>query len=737
MARGGAFLLVPVCMACGAVTYFELSGEPHFKAILSGMAVMGISYHLAKARLALRLCAAAGLLFLAGMLAGKIETWRLGTKMLGSAVTTRMTGIVRNLEYAHDGRTRLVVEIADTRRPRLRYQPDRVKVSAVRIPADIRPGTGITGLVRLFPARGPLTPGGYDFAFENYFSGIGANGFFLGTPRRADITGTARGAYPVSALIENIRLDIYNRIISVLPGEEGKIAAALITGFKRGIPEGTSDALRRTGLAHILSISGLHMALAAGTIMGVLRLCFAAFPGYAARHPVKKHAAGAALIAGSAYLLVSGCGVATLRSFLMLAIMLAALLYDRAAITMRNLAIAAIVMIAVRPHEVAGPSFQMSFAATSALVAAYGAWTGRRARRDAPAGGHSRSRIAALLAVPVRYAGGLALTSVVAGTATAIFAAYHFHRIAPMGLPANLVAMPVFSALVMPPAVLALVLMPFDLEAPALELMGQGVGMVTAIAKWFADRTAGDVVGMVPAQAVALLTIALVILVTATTKWRYAALPFVIAGAIAISQRRLPEIIVSEDAELVAVRSADGTLAVNRSRPNLFIAGDWQMATMADKLAGPVGKTSGHAPLPPGRFKCAEGICQAKTTQGVSVAIVSQESRLKEACERSQVVILSDPTIGKRCGGTANVVITAKRLALLGTAFVYAGESGPHGRRGPGTGRRQNGGAGAGNRRLETLHSKITVAHAIDSVDRPWHRVRIYSRHARGLKNRK
>ena len=152
---------------------------------------------------------------------------------------------------------------------------------------------------------------------------------------------------------------------------EGEIAAALVAGVRAGIPEDVNEALRRTGLAHILSISGLHMALVAATIMAVLRFGFAFFPDFASRHPVKKYAASAALVALAVYLFISGSAVAAERSFIMIGVMLTAMLFDRAALTMRNLAISAIAIIAVSPHEVAGPSFQMSFAATAALIGAY------------------------------------------------------------------------------------------------------------------------------------------------------------------------------------------------------------------------------------------------------------------------------------------------------------------------------------------------------------------------------
>jgi ComEC/Rec2-related protein len=730
LARGAAFLLMPVFMAVGALTYFGVSEEISFRPIVLGAAVLSILLYLARSRIVLKLGLASALLLVVGMFAGKVEAWRTGTKMLGSPVTTRVSGVVKAIEFRDGGRVRLTVDVQSTMRPKLRYQPDRIRVSAKKIPSNMRPGSGIAGLVRLFPARGPLTPGGYDFAFENYFDGIGANGFFLGTPKIGPRQQVAGFTVLADEAIQNFRLDVYERITATLRGETGEIAAALVTGLKGGISDTTNDALRRTGLAHILSISGLHMALAAGTIMGMLRFVFALFPGFASRYPVKKFSAATAIAAGFAYLLLSGGGVATQRSFIMLAVMLLALLHDHAAITMRNLAIAAVIMIAISPHDVAGPSFQMSFAATAALVAAYGAWTDFRFKRCMARDGRRIPTVIVFLTYPLRHVGGLALTSIVAGSATAIFAAYHFHRIAPLGLPANLAALPLFSMLVMPSAVLAMVLMPFDLEVPALQVMGHGIDAVTRIASWFARHTAGDITGLVPANALACLALALVILVIATTRWRLAAIPFVMAASVFLWDRRLPDIMVSEDGGLVAVRTSDGNLAVNRMRPNDFVIGDWEKTSLAKGWLPPEEASRLNQAAFDKRFVCVDGLCVARSAKNVNVAIVSDKERLQDACAMASIVIVSDPTVKSACHGLSKTVITAQRLALRGTAFVYVQGNPSSKAQAPPFVFPQLPVLAGGQ---ASAIPNIVVQQAIASNDRPWNHVRIYLRHARGL----
>jgi ComEC/Rec2-related protein len=444
-------------------------------------------------------------------------------------------------------------------------------------------GSQIVGVARLRPPTGPVRPESYDFSFESYFDGIGANGFFLSGPDLVDTPDMPGLAARFSAAVENTRTALATRIRDRIGGVEGEIAAALVVGVRAGIPENVNEALRRTGLAHILSISGLHMALVAATIMGALRACFAFFPDFASRRPVRKYAAAAALIAIAVYLFISGSAVAAERSF----IMLAALLFDRAALTMRNLAIAAITVIALSPHEVVGPSFQMSFAATAALIGAYAAWSERRSARPVALQIEHRSLAYRLMRKGVYYAGGLALTSLIAGAATTLYGVYHFQRVSPLSLGANLAAMPVISALVMPSAVLGVVAMPFGLDGPIFDLMGKGLTAMLAIAKWFSERSPIDGVGIVPPGAVVVLTIALVIATLCTTWLRAAALPFLVVGSLWIGGREPPDALISEDGRLVAVRLADGGLAVNRGRPSSFTLENWQRALQAEGVVRP------------------------------------------------------------------------------------------------------------------------------------------------------
>ncbi|TIW67444.1 MAG: ComEC family competence protein, partial [Mesorhizobium sp.] len=571
--RGIGFLLVPVFLAAGVIFYFSLNAEPDLYRPLAAVALMAVCALVSRPRPRTHLLFMAAFFCALGFLAAKVETWRAATPMLGSEIQTRLTGRLVSLEEMENGRVRLTIDVISTAHPKLRYAPERVRLSARKVPADMTAGSLLTGYARLLQPTGPVRPDSYDFSFDSYFSGIGASGFFLGNPKTIaseDAPPSAR----LASTIEKARESIANHIRGQVGGPEGEIAAALIVGVRAGIPDEINEAMRRTGIYHVISISGLHMALVAGTIMLLLRGAFALFPDFASRRPVKKYAAAAALVSIAAYLVFSGIVVAAERSFIMLAVMLVAVLFDRAALTMRNLAISAIAVILVSPHEVVGPSFQMSFAATAALVGAYAGWADYRAdRTTTPPPKRSFLRFTSRkLAMGM---GGLAMTSIIAGSATALFAIWHFQRVSPLSLVANLAVMPIVSV-VMFLGVASALTMPFGLDWPFLYLMGKGLTAMIAISGWISERSPVDAVGLISIQSVLFVTIALVIATMATTWLRLAAIPFALAGLLTVSNTRTPDVLISEDAHLVAMPIGGGELAVNRVRSNEFTTDNWK-----------------------------------------------------------------------------------------------------------------------------------------------------------------
>ncbi|MGN6145023.1 MAG: ComEC/Rec2 family competence protein [Mesorhizobium sp.] len=714
--RGVAFLLVPVFLSGGAIFYFSLAAEPGFVQPIACAVAFVVAVLLARARPRLQLALAAALLVAVGVLCAKVETWRASTLMLGAEVSTRLTGRVVAIDAMASGRQRLTLDVVSTRRPALRYQPARVRLSARAVPAGLVAGDTVSGFVRLLPPTGPVRPDSYDFSFESYFAGIGASGFFLSNPKLEKAVPASLGAR-LPGMVERARDAIADRIRAAIGGPEGEIAAALMVGVRAGIPESINEAMRKTGIYHIISISGLHMALVAGTVMALLRGAFALFPNFSSRRPVKKYAAGAALFAIAAYLFISGVVVAAERSFIMLAVMLTAVLFDRAALTMRNLAISAIAVVVVSPHEVVGPSFQMSFAATAALVGAYAGWSDRRAARGGGTPPPNRSWPGAVMRRMVAATAALAATSIVAGSATTLYAMWHFQRVAPLSLFANLAVMPIVSVLVMPFAVFAALAMPFGADWPFLYVMGKGLAAMIAISSWIAEHSPLDAVGLVSVQSVLLVTVALVIATMTTTWLRLTALPFALAGLVTIHQVRTPDVLVSEDARLVALPIGGGELAVSRPRPNEFTADNWRRALDAETLVKPEalkGKdmrfvtTDAALDLPPGTpFLCAGKLCIARHTSGAIVVWAQKAGDARPACAYAALIVIADATAKNPCRNLPVAVVTARDLARSGSAAVtfdpVAADQPPQ------------------------------VRFAVEENYRPWHAQRAFSREARGL----
>ncbi|MGR6430904.1 ComEC/Rec2 family competence protein [Rhizobium sp. PAMB 3174] len=664
------FLFSPVLLGLGAVVWFSLAHDPPTPAIflLAAVALVGAvaaGHH----RPLMRYAAIAVLLLALGMGLAAFETWRTGTVVLDTPIVTRITGRIESREIDDNGGWRYLINVSATSEPALRRPPERVAVLARNDHEPLLPGEMISGKARLSPPSGPALPGSYNFAFFSYYQGIGAVGFFYGSPERVAVGQRASLLDRARLAIEMLRDTISARIRATLAGDTGAFASAIVTGQRRALSDETAEALRMSGLAHVIAISGLHMALAAGLFFAGLRTTLALFPALVQRFPVKKWAAAAALAGAFGYLLISGLQVSAIRAFIMLALMLVAVLIDRPAISLRNVALAALIILAVTPSAVMGPSFQMSFAATVALVAGYRWWRMRSVDRSAP---RRRSGIIALAAKAGGFASALALTSAIGGTATAIFALEHFYRLAPYGFAANLIAMPVVTFVVMPAGLVSVLAMPFGLEHWPLRLMGVGLDIVIAVAREVAGWDSGVSSGRLPPYAFELSVAGFLLLVLLRSRLRYVGLPLMAVAVALIAYgptNSSPALIISEDGRLAAL-IADGRLETNRSRPPSFIFEQWQRALampkgegpdMADGEPVPADQTEkgGEQPRLPASVLNAERLAMEKALNGE----ISRFHCRKAAWCAGQVTA---------SGGTALRVVTVEKPAYAGPACDIA-----------------------------------------------------------------
>ena len=358
VAAGRLLPWIPIAFGFGIVLYFTADREPAVWAAIGLATVLLITAAIVRARpfafpLLVALAAVA-----AGFAAVTLKTARIAHPILQHAAwDVGISGFVEVREE-RERADRIVVRVHAIE-GRLKDAPERVRLSVKKRMAP-PVGTFIEVKARLKPPLRPLRPGGYDFSRDLYFQRIGATGFVVGALKIAEAPIKPGPWLRYATFIEGIRDAIDSRIRVAVPGDAGSIASALITGKRDAISAPVNDAMYISSLAHVLSISGYHMALVAGVVFFVVRALLALSPMLAMRHAIKKWAALAALIAAFFYLLLSGAEVATQRSFIMTGIVLVAVILDRSALTLRNLALTALGVMLLAPEAVVYSSFQMS-----------------------------------------------------------------------------------------------------------------------------------------------------------------------------------------------------------------------------------------------------------------------------------------------------------------------------------------------------------------------------------------
>ena len=641
------FLWAPVVFALGIVGYFALPREPLLVALLPTAMVLSAAalwaWWRGRAILALTIAA----LISCGALSAKLRVDRLSGPVIATAITTDVTGRVVAAEPRVDLRPRMTLDRLVVDRLDDAATPRRIRVSVARSTPLPEPGATISGRMRLMPVPGPAAPGDYDPRRAAFFDGIGGSAILFGQWEAADGAPGAGWA----TIIARLRSAIAARIRAAEPGPAGAIAAALLVGERSAIPHDVAENLRVAGLAHILAISGLHMGLFAGTLFFAVRAGLAAVPAIALTRPVRKWAAAAALAAGLVYLVLSGNSVATVRAYVMAAVMFGAILIDRPALSMRNLAIAAFVVMLAAPESVVEPGFQMSFFAVAGLIAVWEAWRIRRDRTASLAEPGPIARIARRLGGAIF---AIALTTFVAGLATAPIAAFHFQRIAVYSLAGNLLAMPLVSLVVMPAGLAALILMPFGLESLPLAAMTTGIEAVLAIAERVATLSGAvrHVAAPHPAT-LALVLAGLLWLCLWQTRIRLAGIALVVTGiASAAPMAERPTVRINSAGTIVAVSGPDGSPRVSGGRAGAYVLERWQQRAGLDPVERP--DRTGVACDPLG--------CVLSGAGDLTVAHVRDPFALAEDCLLADLVITPLPAPAQ----CAAPIIAAGNLAARG-----------------------------------------------------------------------
>lgn len=619
-------LWLPILLGFGVWGYFTLPTEPATFWLLTSpsCALLLFLPFLRRFRLPLTM----GLLLALGFNAAQWATLRAMTPLLAQQLfAAGLQGRVVAVEPATNGATLQLDHLEIAELP-AHQTPAQIRLR-LKAPADVWPplGSVVTLNAVLMPLSEPVTPDSYDFRRQSFFNAVGAQGFVRGMPR------VVQAAPPQPGLmlwVEGLRRVITERVAIVLQGDTAQIATALLNGAQSGISQPTLQSMRASGLFHILSISGLHLAIVAAFAFVGIRRGLALFPALALHWPIKKIAAACALLILPIYTLLVGAPVPAVRSALMTGVVLLAVLVDRRALSLRTVALAAAGLLLVVPQAMLGASFQLSFAAVTVMIAGYETIRLHRAPRlTKPA---ERGPLGRALHTLWQHGGGMMLTSVLAGVATAPLTLYQFQQANWYGIAANIVGIPLTSFIIMPAGFLAYALMPFGLDGFALRLMGWGIDRLMDLADFVGSWPGATLwVSAFPGYAFALMLFGGFWLCIWQRRWRLLGfVPFALGVLLALTAPQ-PTVMIAANFENWAIRGADGSWLAQRAGARDFTVKQWR------QLAGDADFTPLTDGLPEGDACDALGCRFAR--EGQTVAYARDAAALNEDCGLATIIV--------------------------------------------------------------------------------------------------
>jgi competence protein ComEC len=632
------FVLLPFASVAGLIVSLQSTAPPEPLTLCLVALALVVTLVAAAAsawtfRIALLLCA-----FWAGFCLLPLHGALSGTEMLSrpayGAFEARVDEIVSETESGKRAIISAITPMADTRAVPMRRA--RIVISGG---PDLSPGDVIRAPIRFYPVPGPVVPGGHDTQFHSFFDGIGAYGSATGT-----VVLVRSGEAAPERVVNGIRQGIARRIDAQLTQPAAGIARAIVNGDQSAVTDAAREVMATAGLAHVLSISGLHLTIVAGGAYFVLRLLFSLSHALARRISVKRFAAVGGIVAALAYFSISGGNVAALRSTIMIILVFGAVLFGRRALTMRNVAIAALIVIGRDPPSVFRPSFQLSFAAVVALVGAY-----EMIRRD-------RERHTGLFAALWRYLAGIGLTSLVAGSATVLFSVYHFQQTSPLGLLGNLAVLPLVSFVMMPSAACAVLLMPFGLEGPFLLAMGWSVDRMLDLGALITQFSGSiDSSPLLTPVALLLGLFALAWFAFFASWHRLIGPALLLPAVLLFALDRPPDVLIADTTQAVAFRAAHG-LELVTGKPDTFAVDVWR-----ESYGEPIEAAQA------GSVRCDTVGCLARSARGFTLAVIRDPAGFYEDCPSVDLVVTRLVAPG---GCAAPTVIDAEDLARGGVHWL-------------------------------------------------------------------
>ena len=566
--------------------------------------------------------------------------------MTGAIITARQqveaTGVVATAEAMTKGRQRI------------RFTPDISlgetasgdwRLILPRRLAEVYPGDRISITARIEPPLPQLLPGGFDFAAHAARKGFAATGFvseirMIGH-QRPDIVAAMRSA-------------VQSRLVERLGEKEAAVASAVLIGFRGLIAPDLREIFRASGLAHLLAISGLHMALFCGGVIFVLRALLALMPGFASRHAALKIAVLVALPFGAVYLLLAGMPISAIRAYGMMVVFILAILIDRRGLTLHHVALMAILLLLIDPAALNDPAFQMSFAAVFALVAGWYLLQGWRIRY-----GYFPSRTPLMRLA--RHIGGIMMASILASAASMPFVLYHFGVTTAWSVLANVIGMPLMAFIVMPAGVMALLLMPLGLEGLALIPMEFGLRLLIGLAGMIEGLPLSALRVPPPSGEVLLLLVMAALVPFTLTKWWRLASPLLVMAAIIIWQ-----VTATPQAAIIALHGRMHALVIDHRGSAIMSSSGNRFAEAI--LRRPFGVNTAEL-VDASVHEYRRGYCLIATADRRFAAFVFRRYALTDACRKADLVIAWVEALYPCRSGA--LMIDRRTLGTRGGSLIY------------------------------------------------------------------
>ena len=658
-------LWVPLGIACGIGLYFALPFEP-------GMAALGLTPLAALATYLLRyktglFIPALTLLTVAlGFNASQIDTRLNYTPMLNrESGVQSVTGNLIYTEVMPEG-VRLTLKDVVIGRIAPENTPTKIRIKmGNKGLADVPPpGSRISLWAQTGPFSEPVSPDANDFRRQSYFRQLGGLGWSYSKITLVDASPPLSWRDQFNLTFEKARSTLAHHVYARLSGDVAAMTVARLNGEQTGISKPVIEAMRIAGLAHLLSTSGFHVTIMGILIYYPLRAMLALIPWVALRFPIKKWAAGGAILSTTLYTLLVGSQAATLRSLLMSCIAMLAIIGDRRSNAMRLVTLSATLAMLLAPDAALGPSFQMSFAAVFCLIASHERTLGWLASSD-----HALQ-----LPGPIRgffhHMKSIITTSLIATAATTPFAIYHFQTFSFYGFIANMAAIPMTSFWVMPAILMAYLTAPFNMDGWFIDVAGSGIALTIKIATTVAAWPYSILyLPAMPWVALMLIILGGLWLCNWQHKWRWAGLLPVIVGAAYPLYTHQPDVMVAAGPKVWAVRLDDGRLAASNLDKDNFVYEQWQLRAGNPSLLD-VTALGDDTP----QMRC-DAIGCVYTKAGHRVALPTIPAALLEDCRNSDIVIatvkatdchapyvLDDPTFWRH--GSASLYLTGKTVRI-------------------------------------------------------------------------